>query len=266
MIATDVDGTLLRSDDTLSPRTLTALTRAIEQGWAVVPVSGRQPHSIRWAVEGTPLLGWSVGSNGAVGLDLRTDELLFEQGVPVAAQRNFVMRMRELVPGVVCTSIRDAGRTFYPEHGYVGMMDPGDHGRTELDLPEFSIEEVLEQPSLKLVLRHPEIPEDKLLEVARRLDVPGVHPSISGAPFLEVAAGGVTKATGIAAMCDHLGFNREDVVAFGDNVNDVELLAWAGLGVAMGNAVGEARQAADEVAMSNDDDGLARVVERLLTS
>lgn len=264
LIATDVDGTLLHSDQLLSSRTLTALTTALEAGWAVVPVSGRHPYSILPVVAGTPLLGWCVGSNGAVGMDLRTETVLFEQTIPVPAQQEFVQLMREAVPGVKCTSIRDAGRTFVPEAGYVGLMDPGDHGRTEDHLPEFDLSDVLGTPSLKLVLRHPDIGEDVLLALARELDVPDVHASTSGAPFLEVAAGGVTKASGVALLCERLGFTADDVVAFGDNLNDVEMISWAGHGVAMGNALGEVIMRADEVTTRNDDDGLALVVERLL--
>ena len=86
----------------------------------------------------------------------------------------------------------------------------------------------------------------------------------SGAPFLEVMAAGVDKAWGVARLCERLGIDREDVVAFGDAPNDVEMLAWAGHGVAVANAVPEAREAADEVTASDEDDGVALVLERLL--
>lgn len=263
VIATDVDGTLLRSDHTISPRTLRALVDALGAGWPVLPISGRHPYSILPLVDRTPLLGYCVGSNGAVGMNLVTHQVLFEQTLAVEAQREFVELMRARVPGVKCTTIRDAGRTFVPEIGYVGLMDPGDHGQAG-DLPEYPLDVVLAKPALKLVLRHPEVHEDDLLTIARELDVVGVHPSTSGAPFLEVAGAGVTKASGMALMCEVLGVRREQVVAFGDNRNDAELLAWAGHGVAMGNSLPEAVAAADEVTASNDEDGLAIVVERLL--
>ena len=211
MIATDVDGTLVRSDRTLSGRTLSVLAAAVEAGWPVVPISGRHPYSILPVVQGTPLLGWCVGSNGAVGMDLRTETVLFEETLDVDVQHEFVALMRDQVPGVRCTAIRDAGRVFVPEHGYTGLMDPGDHGRTETDLPEYDLADVLGTPALKLVLRHPQISEDVLLGVARGLDLPGVHPSTSGAPFLEVAAGGVTKATGMQRLAGHLGTSPGDL-------------------------------------------------------
>lgn len=264
VIATDIDGTLLRSDHTISPRTMTALADAQAAGWLVVPISGRHPYSILPIVAGTPLLGFCVGSNGAVGMDLRTERVLFEDTITVPAQRDIVAAMRAEVPDVMVAAVRDAGRTFVPQVGYVGMMDPGDHGRDSLDLPEFPLDEVVGTPSLKLVLRHRELTEPELLTIARRLAVPGVHPSISGAPFLEIAAAGVTKASGLVRLGALLGFTASDVVAFGDNINDLEMLAWAGHGVAMGNALPETKAIADEVTASNDADGLAEVLERLL--
>lgn len=264
VIATDVDGTLVRPDHTISPRTLAALDAALDAGWWVIPISGRHPYSIMSIIEGTRLKHHCVGSNGAVGMDLRTEQVLFEQTLSVEAQHEFVARLAERVPGIVCTSVRDAGRTFVPQVGYAGLMDPGDHAVVNPPQREYPLEEVLGMPSLKLVVRHSDVREDALLEVARELDVPGVVPSISGAPFLEVAGAGVTKASGLALMARHLGFEASDVVAFGDNINDVELLQWAGLGVAMGNGVREAFDAADEVTATNTDDGLAVVVERML--
>ena len=76
----------------------------------------------------------------------------------------------------------------------------------------------------------------------------------------------VAIAWGVARLCERLGIERDDVVAFGDALNDVELLAWAGHGVAVANAVPEAVAVADEVTATNDEDGVAQVLERLLRS
>ena len=77
-------------------------------------------------------------------------------------------------------------------------------------------------------------------------------------------ADGVTKATGLARLCEHLEIERRDVIAFGDALNDVEMLRWAGHGVAMAGAADVVQDAADETTASNDDDGVARVIERVL--
>ncbi len=264
LIATDLDGTLLTSRRAISPRTREALAAASDAGLMIVPISGRQPLSIARLVTAALREGPVIGSNGAVGVHLGTGEVYFEEVLTVEAQVEFVARLRDRVPGVRCVSIRDAGNTFVPEHGYVRLMSAGDHDRSVDDLPEFPLAEVLGTPSLKLVVRHESVPEEHLLAAALDLGVPGCHPTTSGAPFLEVSAHGVTKASGLARLCARLGVRREEVIAFGDHRNDVEMLRWAGHGVAMGNARPETRQAADEVTASHDDDGLALVVERLL--
>lgn len=264
LIATDVDGTLITSAGTISRRTLAAFEAAHAAGVLILPISGRQPFSIEDVVGGTVLHGPVVGANGAVGTDLRTGEVFFEDVLGVSAQTELVLRLREAVPGVKAVSVRDAGRTFVPEHGYVGLMDPGDHGRTETRLPEYDLADVLGTPSLKLIVRHEEIDEDQLLAVGLELGVAGCHLTTSGAPFVEVSADGVTKESGLRQICSRFAVDAADVVAFGDNRNDVEMIRWAGWGVAMGNALPEALAAADEVTASHNEDGIALVIERLL--
>lgn len=269
LIATDLDGTLLTSSGSpharsVSPRTLAALEAARDAGILVVPTSGRQPFSIARGVRGTFLAeGPVLGANGAIGVHLGTGEVYFERLIDVDAQAALYDGMRAQFPEVRCVSVRSGGDAFFPEHGYVGMMDPGDHGRAD-SLPEYDLGEVLAEPSLKFVLRDPAVDAAVLLAAARALAVPGTNCLTSGAPFVEVSAEGVDKGSGLAALCRHLGIEASDVVAFGDELNDLDMIRWAGLGVAMGNAIDEVKQAADEVTTSNNDDGVALVVERLL--
>lgn len=263
LIATDIDGTLLNTSKRISKRTLAALSLARDAGIHVVPSSGRQPFSIEevlghtWVGEGIV-----IGANGAVGYNLGTGEVLFETLIDAQAQATLFYALREMFPSIVCVSVRDAGATFWPEAGYVGMMDPGDHGR-EGELAHYPLEEVLGSPSVKLVIRGRDVSPEDLRIAAEELAIPGVKASTSGAPFLEVAAEGVTKAEGLSRLCAALGVDQGDVIAFGDNNNDVEMLQWAGRGVAMGNALPEVAALADETTATNDDDGIAVVVERL---
>ena len=95
----------------------------------------------------------------------------------------------------------------------------------------------------------------------------GVDVSPSGLPgSVELTPPGVHKGSGIAHLCERLGVDRRDVVAFGDGLNDHEMLRWAGRGVAMGNADPATKAVADEITASNDDDGVAVVIERLVTT
>ena len=128
-------------------------------------------------------------------------------------------------------------------------------------------------PTLGLIVppAHGRVPDDgprlyagRAHFLARGLGIDGFHATTSGAPFLEVGPVGVTKAAALARLCDRWCIDPADVVAFGDNLNDVEMLRFAGLGVAMGNAEPEAVAAADRVTLTNNEDGVAAVIETLL--
>lgn len=268
LIATDVDGTLVRSDHrTISPRTRDAFAAARAAGVEVLAISGRQPYSIAAIVAGSPLEGFVVGSNGSVAVDMATREVLFEELMDVDAQRELAHAMLAEFPEARVTSVRSAGNEYVAQHGYVGDQDPGAEYSLWPVVHRFApLGEVLAEPSLKLVIKHPDptLAPEQMLEVARGLGVEGTHPVTSGAPFLEVGRSGVTKATALARFAVDRGIEASEVVAFGDNLNDVEMLTWAGRGVAMGNSVQGALDVADEVTLHNDADGVAVVMERLL--
>jgi hydroxymethylpyrimidine pyrophosphatase-like HAD family hydrolase len=119
---------------------------------------------------------------------------------------------------------------------------------------------------LKLIARHPDLVADELLARVHALGLCGFEATDSGAPFVEVAAAGVTKALALDALCVDLGIAADEVMAIGDAPNDLPMLRWAGLGIAVSNAHPSVLTEADEIAPSNEDDGVAVVVERLLVS
>ena len=270
LVATDVDGTLVRDDHrTISPRTRAAFAAISAAGVAVMAISGREPYSIAAIVAGTALTGHVIGGNGSVAMDLRSGRIFFEEYLDVQAQTALAHGLLAHHPELKLVSVRKGGSSYVAEHGYHGATDPGsDDAAWPVERRFADRAEVLGTPSLKLVVRHPDpaVPPSVLLDLARALDVPGCHPTISGAPFMEVTRAGVTKASALARYTALHGIASEEVVVFGDNVNDVEMLRWAGPGVAMGNAVAEARGAADEVTATNEQDGVAITLERLLAA
>jgi hydroxymethylpyrimidine pyrophosphatase-like HAD family hydrolase len=126
--------------------------------------------------------------------------------------------------------------------------------------------DVLAAPSLKLTIRHASVPIPEIYATLQSLGLTGFEATLSGAPFVEVMAAGVTKATGVAQVCARLGIDSSEVLAFGDALNDLEMLRWAGHGVAVANALELVREGADEVAPSNAEDGVAQVIERMLAT
>jgi len=265
LVATDLDGTLLNSDSAVSPRTREALDAARARGIRVVPVTARQPIGLQQVAAGAGFDDWALCGNGAYGVHLATGEHLFAQEIPSAVQQELAEALGRVIPDLVFASVRDVGESFVAQHGYAELAQLSDHKRDPATMGGVPLADVLAAPSLKLVIRHPSVPIPEIFAALQELGLTGFEATLSGAPFVEVMAEGVTKATGLAQLCTHLGIDRTEVVTFGDALNDLEMLHWAGLGIAMPDAESAVQDAADEVApASNDDDGVALVIERLL--
>ncbi|MFJ2552132.1 Cof-type HAD-IIB family hydrolase [Microbacterium sp. NPDC087591] len=264
LIATDLDGTLLDPSSAVTPRTRAALDAARSRGIHVVPVTARQPIGLRAIAADAAFDGWALCSNGAYAIHLADGRMLFAEELPAETIRTLAEALRASIPGLLFASVREGGETFVAQHGYAEIADLSDHKRDPQTMGGVPLEQVLAAPSLKLVIRHPELAPAALFDALRSLGLTGFEATLSGAPFVEVMAEGVTKATGLARLCMHLGIDRAEVVAFGDALNDVEMLRWAGRGVAMADAEPLVQDAADETTASNADDGVAQVIERLL--
>jgi hypothetical protein len=119
-------------------------------------------------------------------------------------------------------------------------------------------------PVSKLIVQHPQLSQSELFELVAGICGEDATATISGEVLVEVSAAGVTKAYALAALCEELAVDAASVLAFGDMPNDIPMLQWAGHGVAVENAHPDVIAVADEVTASNDDDGVAAVLERIL--
>ena len=263
LIASDLDGTLFRDDLSLSPRTVAAIAAATAAGITVVPATARPTWAVRELISAEVFGGWAVCTNGALGIHLGTGEVLVEELLETVTQEAISAALLARYPGTVFASVRDRGEGFFAQHGYFEHADPADHGRSLESHGAHDLSEVLGAPSLKLIARHPEVPPRALYDAALESGVTGFEASLSGAPFVEINRAGVNKGTGLAKLAEKLGIAQADTVAFGDAMNDIPMLAWAGVGVAMGNADDAVKAAADRVTETNLDDGVAIVIEEL---
>lgn len=269
LIATDLDHTLLNAAGEVSPRTRAALDAAREAGIVVVPATARQAKGLQAVASQAGFADWALLGNGAVATHLASGEVLFSEE---AAPADLAVVARELgsrIDGLLWASVRSAGSVFVAQEGYASVATFRDHMREPASLGGVSLATVLGAPAVKLVVRHPELSPAVLYETLQQLVAEGVVPAgltstLSGAPFMEIMAAGVNKGTGVARLAASLGIDQSEVLAFGDGLNDAEMLEWAGRGVAMSNAVPEARAVANEIAASNEDFGVARVIERVL--
>jgi Cof subfamily protein (haloacid dehalogenase superfamily) len=261
LVATDLDGTLVRNDFTIGARTVAALVRVEALGGAVVLVTGRP---IRWlppAYAHLPIRPLAVVANGAAVYDPVDDKVLHTTPLSPAALAEAVARLRATVPGVRLAVETDGGRTLLHEPAYqVGGWEV-DHDGVHPVEPD----RLVAQPAVKLLVNAgPQNPEAFTALVAGVLDgvAEATHSSSSG--IVEVSAAGVTKAAGLAWVADRLSVAPHEVVAFGDMPNDLPMFAWAGRGVAVANAHPSVLVAADDVTEANDADGVGAYLEKLL--
>src|SRR5690606_10933948 len=143
LIATDLDGTLLRDDLSVAPRTRRALDAARAAGIVVVPVTARQPRGTRMIAEQAGFVDWALCGNGALCVHLGTGEVLFEAYVDVAVQRAVAEALRERVPGVLFVSVREAGEVFVAQDGYAAIADFEDHKRDPATMGRYDLAAVL---------------------------------------------------------------------------------------------------------------------------
>lgn len=257
LAAIDLDGTLLRDDGTIAARTRTTLARAQAAGIVVALVTARPPRVLRRIAREVGVTGLAICANGAITYDLAADAILRHTPLPGEATGRIVAALRAAVPGV-CFAV-EHGLDFGQEPGYaVANPIAGDLAERLDDALVLSAAGVT-----KLIAHNPAGELTALLALAREIAGATAVVTHSGAPFVEIAAPGITKATALAALCADLGIDRAATIAFGDMPNDLPMLHWAGRAVAVANAHPDVLAVADEIAPSNNEDGVAAVLERL---
>jgi hydroxymethylpyrimidine pyrophosphatase-like HAD family hydrolase len=303
LVATDLDGTLLRPDGTVSKRTAEAVQAAQEAGIYVIPVTGRPPRAT-WDIAFSAQLGpLGVCANGAAVVDLGTLEVVELQTIEAGAATGLVKRLRCRFPGVVF-AVEQPQRLAY-ERGFFETERLWEDVVFEVD----DILAALSQAAVKLIVRRPGCAAtdmlahlagadptvatgalDQLFLAAGKsaaalvaagdnagapsaLSGPGRSPTSgalgslsvtsSGLDWVEIAAKGISKAYGTWRVCQRLGVDRTEVLAVGDYYNDLPLLGWAGQTAAPANALPEVLAAAQLVLPSNAEDGVAQLLEEL---
>jgi Cof subfamily protein (haloacid dehalogenase superfamily) len=253
LVATDLDGTLVRSDGSVSERTRAVLEAVQAQGVPVVFVTGRP---LRWAEEVFDHVGdhgLAVVSNGALVWDVAADRPRLQRPIEPALVHEVCADLRAAVPGSAFAVEDLGGIRLEPQFTERHPLPDGVR-RAELA-------ELVDGPVLKLLARHEELSPQDYWDAAER--AVGDRVTItwsSSTTLLEISALDVTKASTLALVAEELGVQREDVLAFGDMPNDLPMLAWAGTPYAMANAHDTVLAAVDHVAPTNDEDGVAAVL------
>ncbi len=260
LIASDLDGTLLRRDGSLSPRTVAAVKAAVKAGFQMVLASGRPPRTMQPIADQLGLRNIGVCSNGAILYDFAKQAVIHNRHVPKETLKSIILRLREREPSVC----------FATEHGH--------HVGTEPHFPRpdtwvsgiapkiGDIDTLCADDVIKLAVHHPDHAVETMAELVRAVAGNELSVTFSGMHFVEVAAAGVSKALGLADVCKRLGVDPKHVAAFGDMPNDLAMLSFVGRGVAVGNAHPDVMAEGYETTGTNDEDGVAQVIEALVAA
>lgn len=257
LVATDLDGTLLRSDGTCSARTRSSLAAVERAGIQVVLVTARPP---RWLHELDDLVGEHgivLCCNGAYVYDVRGRQVLDERCLPSGVVGKLADDLRKALPGIA----------FAVESrlGFGRERDFRDANTTPEDVVAAMLEELLDPLPGKMLARCDVVPPEQFHQVVEEIVGDRAVVSYSGASGLaEISAAGVTKAAALGSWCAANGIDSTDVFAFGDMPNDLPMLTWAGRSFGVANAHPVVLDIVDEVCASNDDDGVAQVLEAAL--
>lgn len=263
LIALDLDGTLKTSQNTISEKTREALIQCQELGIKVVLASGRPTPGLRHealALELEKYEGYLLSFNGAKVNDYKTGEIIYEKALTVTQAKEMIQRAKDYHLAAMSYLDQDLISDQSDNSYVIGEAKLNDMGLCQIDdlttFIDFPVNKVLlaaDPDYVAGILDEFKAPYDGQLSIYR------------SAPFyIEIMAQNIDKAASLDCLVKHLGIKREEVIAFGDGYNDLSMVEYAGVGVAMGNAVEGVKEKADKVTLSNDEDGIAYMLSQLI--
>ena len=259
LLAIDLDGTLLNPERIITSRTHKALQEAAAAGLTIVIVTGQSLPVLRYMCAELPLTAAQIIHNGAMIVDVDNNSILYEQPLPT----------EQILPAL--DALRRLGfyRVYHTHQGtYVDSDMPPLHYSYRPPLPPAiriaDITSIYPQPCIKLAAVGEASSVREKRQELERLFAEKLYITQSAPRLLEMMHPDVSKDKALRIITQRAGIAPEEVVAFGDNHNDIGMLRFAGLGVAMGNASDEVKEAADYVTSSNADNGVARVIEEMV--
>ncbi len=269
-----MDGTLLRPEAPwISDRTVAAIREAKRLGVTVLLATGRRPQTLKPLARALGLSGVAICCNGALTCDLDTMSAVTDVRMSAELAEAVIHDVRAAVPGA-CFAWTcgleggcDAGylETIPPHRRLSSVSDDADPRGFLVDMVD-DIDAHLADGVTRIVVRHPSWPVADVITATVAAAGDRAMVTWSHLPFAEIHAPGVSKGAALAQICAAAHVDRADVVAIGDGHNDIEMLLWAGRGVAMDNAHPALLEAVSERTHSNADDGFAAMLEALLTA
>jgi HAD superfamily hydrolase (TIGR01484 family) len=266
LVALDIDGTLLKwvhgsgtTHEVVPDAIRASVERVLDAGAHVVLASGRAPHSMTAIAEQLGLRDpltpdgrlWIVASNGSVLVRHPPMEIVHEETFDAAPAVRAVLERHP--DALVAIEERGVGYR---------VSAPFPEGELGGELIVTGLDELVSAPVSRVIIRDPQATAEDFLSMAGQLGLHGTDYVVGWTAWLDLSPVGVSKASGLRYVAEQLGIEAPDVLAIGDGRNDIEMLTWAGRGVAMGQSVQEVQDAADTVTDPVDDDGAAVELDR----
>jgi Cof subfamily protein (haloacid dehalogenase superfamily) len=254
LVALDVDGTIVDETNAVSAKVRSAIHALRERGIEIVISTGRGIPGVLDTVEKLALPGQTaVASNGAVVFDYYPVDVVHQETFDAGKA---VRRILEQVPDAI-VAVEDIGRGFRANRSF---PDGEISGETKLE----DVDSLIADPVTRVVIRSTDHTAEEFSAIVGDLGLTGTNYFVGYSAWLDLAPEGVSKASGLQVLCDRRGIDPGEVLAVGDGNNDLEMLAWAGRGVAMGHAPAALKNVADDVTGSIHDDGLHAELLRYL--
>ena len=255
LVATDLDGTLLHSDGTVTERSRAVLAELDARGVPVVFTTGRP---IRWMEELWDDVGGhglAICSNGGIVYDVSQRQVREARTIPAEVLVSVGQALRKAIPGTAFALETTSG--FAREEDFLPRL----RHNVGPAFPTGALEDIVDDTVVKLLARHEEMPPELYWRQVEQVVGDQVVTTWSSmGALVEISAAGVTKATTLAMLASEMGLTPQDVIAFGDMPNDLPMLEWAGTSYAMANAHHSVLDLAAHVAPPNDEDGVASVL------
>lgn len=262
LIAVDMDGTLLRKDKTISTRTKAAIQRAVAKGVKVVLASGRPLAGLERYLEELHLVSnkdYVLSFNGALIQNVSTEEIVF----------------KDILTGKDLKRLYELSKSLGLNiHAFTtqGLIAPkmSEYTEVESNINQIPVQ-IVDFNTIKdeeEVIKVMFVDETSVLEKAIEKLPQALYEDytvVRSAPFfLEFLNKSASKGTGVKVLADHLGIKQSEVICIGDAGNDLDMIQFAGLGVAMANAFDEVKEVADYITTANEEDGVAHVIEKFI--
>ncbi len=267
MIVLDLDGTLTNRNKEITPKTKETLMKAQEQGKIVVLASGRPTYGVMPLAEELHLEdygGYILSFNGGIIMNCKTKEVVFSRQIPAESNGKIIDLAQEHNVSILTYENRTL-LTNRPEDQYVQL----ESRINTLKIIPMTIEELKAHVTFSVPKFLMTDDGDYLAMVEPKVKAAlGKNFSVyrSDPFFLEILPKGIDKAQSLERLLAVIGVKREEMIACGDGYNDLTMVQYAGLGVAMGNGVLPVRKAADYITLTNEEDGVAHVVEKFMLS